>query len=210
MQCEIGAFKPDASNATKCTKCPLGKAQEALGQTFCYVRACPLAPAASGAPLTAWLPQNCSAGLFTNQEGQGSCRSCAGGSYLPTAGQTVCLICEPGGSSRQTARGTPAPADTSHAETGYASSDQALNCTACIPGRYAETGAKECRLCDPGFYLNAFNASVCEKCAQGKFQTDRGKVECLDCPAGAATTSLGQATCAVVRSRADARWPDTA
>jgi hypothetical protein len=51
----------------------------------------------------------------------------------------------------------------------------------CAPGSYALAGSKQCTLCEPGRFNDAFGTENCFTCSYGQYAPEPGATQCLKC-----------------------------
>ena len=169
VQCELGSYKSDISNSSKCrdastgyhvpnvasreqTKCSTGTYQDKTGQSVCI-------PAAKGyhVPLEAsTVETECSIGTYQNEKGKAGCKPAEAGNYVPfpkSTGQTECPIGKYQPLSGQSEcipaqQGHHVPQKGSNIDTacnaGTFSGKGASSCTDCATGTYSSAGQSEC------------------------------------------------------------------
>lgn len=54
--------------------------------------------------------------------------------------------------------------------------------SSCQSGYYSETGASECKPCEPGFYCPGGTDKI--SCPSGTYGNESGLSKCVECPAG--------------------------
>lgn len=78
---------------------------------------------------------------------------------------------------------------------GEATSSGLLSdCSACLPGTFALSGAYECTPCSPGSYVETSSAETCDLCTPGRYSTAEGASDsstCVQCSPGTAVTTSG-------------------
>jgi len=89
------------------------------------------------------------------------CASCGVGRFAPTAGYSMCDICDAGTFTNQTG---------------------STECASCGVGRYSTRGASICDTCESGKYSNQERQSECSQCEAGRF-SHQGQSACSECPA---------------------------
>jgi len=152
-----------SSNAS-CTSCPIGKASTREG--------------ANGASTC----QLCRTGTVAPVDGMAECSFCSPGKYQDSEGATGCEVCE-GGSYCQKGAAAPLPCRQGRYSnaTNLTSPEE---CTPTSPGFYAPTGSVEQIECSAGTMASIASQGKCSTCAPGKYQDDKGAIECKLCPEG--------------------------
>jgi len=162
--------------------------------------------------------EECSAGKYQGQQGQGSCTNCASGKYSASVGATSsghCKDCEAGQYQAQAAQvnckecsygqyqndiGTTTckkcAAGKNNDKVGSNSPDA---CVDCVPGSYSQQiGQRFCRYCEMGKFSNQTGSTQpCTDCDKGKFLYANGGTECNECPRGYVTALTGQSRCSI-------------
>eukprot|EP00435_Cladocopium_sp_Y103_P059516 s1118_g21.t1 len=156
---------------------------------------------------------HCPAGT---EEIDGSCSSCAGGSFSAVGGRCQeceagkvsrrgsanCSSCSAGRVSRTWGSSTcePCPAGTYESENkfckacprGTISGEGSAACSPCEAGRFAKDGVV-CEAC-PNGTISVNGSSECQSCRAGTY-SDPGSNICSDCPAGAISKVPGSVAC---------------
>ncbi|XP_048737007.2 sushi, von Willebrand factor type A, EGF and pentraxin domain-containing protein 1-like [Ostrea edulis] len=105
----------------------------------------------------------CPEGAFYNKATQ-TCEMCSRGKYQPSSGQSYCLSCPLGQTTRTT--GTHF---LSQCEEG------------CEPGSWSPNGTPECSLCMIGTFSDSYGASQCTPCPGSKSTTEEGSISITQC-----------------------------
>ncbi len=162
-QCSVDGTYAIGEGLTACLDCPTGyySASWTFDDAYDQCRAC--GPGRFQNDVQGAWCVDCSSGTYTDENGQGECKTCAdAGTYVTGLKQTSCADC---------------PA-------GYDSSSEASSCTACSPGEYqTDANGAACQDCPAG-YDSSSEASSCTACSSGEYQTDANGAACQDCPAG--------------------------
>jgi len=81
-------------------------------------------------------------------------------------------------------------------EVGSYSSENAVECTLCEPGTFANlTGLSSCLDCAQGSYASEAGSSECTKCGVGQFSSTPKSTSCQNCSPGYFSNSTGSITC---------------
>ena len=164
---------------------------------------------------------DCAAGLFQDQTGQSSCKTCAVGQEA-AANALSCDNCpagkysDDGTSCKQCAAGQYQDQATQSSCTACpVGFESAANFESCAPCQTPLTGSKliggvqtcvcpnnnqwydgsACQTCPVGYSISSWN-SECAQCAPGKYQDEAEQVDCKTCPEGFGS-SAGATECEV-------------
>jgi hypothetical protein len=81
-------------------------------------------------------------------------------------------------------------------DAGRFSASPVVDCTDCVPGRYADLRETvKCTLCSPGMYQDRNGREDCLDCALGKKSQEEGTVHCPNCAAGRFTPEVAMTVC---------------
>uniref|UniRef100_A0A7S4BXP4 Tyrosine-protein kinase ephrin type A/B receptor-like domain-containing protein n=1 Tax=Chrysotila carterae TaxID=13221 RepID=A0A7S4BXP4_CHRCT len=138
-------------------------------------------------PVDADLPNPCAAGILggtaADQMGSAYCAGlCPPGQLCPTPATVTPQPCPPGSFCPE---GSSVPlACAAGSYSGAVNISSQAQCAQCPEGSYCSTGSTEPTQCAPGTYAANTGLDVCESCAAGTFQSERGKGFCEPCPNG--------------------------
>jgi hypothetical protein len=178
--CLAGKYMDDTGN---CARCSGGKFSADDGQTSCLL-------CEEGQSTSNSIGQSactaCRPGRYSNS-GAVNCSSCPEEYYKQESGSTECYDCSDVGIDCEAGE-----YNICGSASGFASSG---TCLSCPPGKYLETGKRECSLCAEGEY-SAATGTECIACEAAKYQSSGGSSYCLPCLAGS-ITNTGSATGAI-------------
>ena len=118
-------------------------------------------------------PTNCSAGSYSDEEGQEACKDCPIPRFQDQAGQTGCV-----------------PAQVGFYVAGVRSAAPTL----CENGTFTEeSGQSRCQLCSKGKVTNS--SGRCQECPEGHFSDSAGSRMCSKCVPGTVQPLPGQSAC---------------
>lgn len=152
--CSPGKANP-RSGYTSCEECGPGRFQSDANQTECRLAPSGTFVNRTGATLATKCPNN----EFSAGDGNTECSSCASGEYSPNPGASCCI---------------PADAGT-FIEIGSDSPKQ------CPPGKYSESGATSCELCEKGSFNSLFGQVACSACPPPLTTLGNGSTYCEAC-----------------------------
>ena len=130
-------------------------------------------------------PFACSAGIVGDDLAKQSSPACGApcpGGYWCGKATVVPTVCQRG---KFCPEGSPAPLDCPGGTKGER--EQLLlsdECTPCLEGTFAASGAGECTPCAKGTYAANSSSTTCSQCEDGKLQEQTGQDVCTVCPAG--------------------------
>lgn len=168
--CQPGSFRLEAGR-TNCTLCEEGKFSSGKGSVNC---------------------DGCNVGKFQTGLGASACEDCQPGRKASSPGASNCTECMPGTSTYGLAGLTGCQV----CQAGFfAAQSGEPSCSACQPGRFqGMRGQSECSNCSRGTYSIAL-ATLCTRCAKGRFANESGLPLCYQCPRGRIAADAGMEQC---------------
>jgi hypothetical protein len=211
--CPLGCFSNayDTLSGPTCTLCPAGNYNDVYGASSC--RACGAGSYNSGdkPAVSCTLCESgsysisgqssctlCPPGTFNDVNGSASCTPCIEGLFNPVNGSKSandCLACFPGSYNpdKGAAECHACPAGTFNSEYG------SVSCFPCPKGTSSTSinasSSNTCQACDAGKYNPNAGASDCLGCPVGTFSSEKGGVECRQCPPGSYCPTQSHTPC---------------
>ena len=137
QECLAGQYQ-DQPGKTSCKECPEGWSQsQVLSQAQVLINIC----------------TECSAGYSQSERGQDNCQTCPIGYYATDMGNTDCLACQEGHTTRM---------------VGATTNNQ---CYPCPPGYFQPTGKGTCNTCQEGQFQDQSGKTMCKGCGPNELSS---------------------------------------
>jgi hypothetical protein len=186
-KCDAGRYTPSANEEQDgfeyCEYCPEGQYVSNSSGSMCDL----CEPGKFAAPMQGGSVGKsscdvCEAGTYQSQPGSSSCITCESGTVTISVGSPQCEQCSPGSYQNDLNFVTCFLCEQGKFTDNFGSTI----CSECPDGYTSDqshgVGPSSCQACEPGFYgSKQGNIKVCQKCAEGRMQSDEAQTFCETC-----------------------------
>jgi len=173
VHCPFGTYS-NVQKSSVCSSCPAGR-NGTRGTASISVDNCTVVCPAGQYGVFGVVPCTpCSRGNFAAAAASSLCQPCPMGQYQSSVNQTFCFQCSQNKSTSESGS-TESTACLSICTVGYFGVNGLANCSACPPGKYAESS----------------RSSSCQNCPIDTFGNRSGLSFCYECPYKTGTNSTG-------------------